>query len=91
VELALAQENDVTGKIERLFKAARDDGDFVGEQFMLWFLKEQVEEVAAMNTLLTILDRAGEDFFKIEDFLAREAVGDTGTDPSARRSPGGPL
>jgi ferritin len=58
---------------------------------MLWFLKEQVEEVAAMNTLLTILDRAGEDFFKVEDFLARETVGDTGADPSAPTVAGGPL
>ena len=91
VELALAQEQDVTAKIERLFKAARDDGDFVGEQFMLWFLKEQVEEVASMNTLLTIIDRAGEDFFKVEDFLARETVGDESNDPSAPTAAGGAL
>jgi ferritin len=91
VELALAQENEVTAKIERLFKAARDDGDFVGEQFMLWFLKEQVEEVASMNTLLTIIDRAGDDFFKIEDFIARETVGDSGDDPSAHAAAGGAL
>jgi ferritin len=91
VELALAQEKDVTDKIERLFKAARDDGDFVGEQFMLWFLKEQVEEVASMNTLLTILDRAGEDFFKVEDFLARETVADAGQDTSAPTAAGGML
>jgi bacterioferritin B len=91
VELALSQENDVTEKIERLFKAARDDGDFVGEQFMLWFLKEQVEEVAGMKTLLTIIDRAADDFFKVEDFLAREGVGDGGTDPSAPSAAGGIL
>jgi ferritin len=91
VELALAQEKDVTARVERLFKAARDDGDFVGEQFMLWFLKEQVEEVASMNTLLTIMDRAGDDFFKVEDFLARESVGNAGNDPSAPAAAGGVL
>jgi ferritin len=91
VELALAQEKDVTSKVERLFKAARDDGDFLGEQFMLWFLKEQVEEVASMDTLLTIIERAGDDLFKIEDFLARETVGDGGTDPSAPAAAGGIL
>jgi ferritin len=91
VELALAQEKDVTAKIERLFKAARDAGDFVGEQFMLWFLKEQVEEVASMTTLLTITDRAGDDFFKVEDFLARETVGETSPDPSAPTAAGGLL
>jgi bacterioferritin B len=91
VELALTQEQDVTAKIESLFKAARDDGDFLGEQFMLWFLKEQVEEVASMSTLLTIIERAGEDYFKIEDFLAREQVGDEGRDPSAPAAAGGAL
>src|SRR5690348_2325753 len=91
VDLALAQEHDVTARIERLFKAARDAGDFVGEQFMLWFLKEQVEEVSSMTTLLTILDRAGDDFFKVEDFLARENVGDAGRDPSAPAAAGGVL
>jgi len=90
VELALHQEQDVTARIERLFKAARDDGDFVGEQFMLWFLKEQVEEVASMNTLLAIMDRAGTNVFHIEDFLSREDVG-AETDPTAPRVAGGAL
>ena len=63
----------------------------LGEQFMLWFLKEQVEEVAAMNTLLTIAQRAGTDWFQIEDHLAREAVGDGGDDSSAPAAAGGAL
>lgn len=44
---------------------------------MLWFLKEQVEEVASMSTLLNIARRA-ENFFDIENFLARERVGEHG-------------
>jgi ferritin len=58
---------------------------------MLWFLKEQVEEVAAMNSLLTIAQRAGDDWFQIEDHLAREAVGDSGKDASAPTAAGGAL
>ncbi len=91
IELALEQERDVTRSIEDIFKAARDAGDFLGEQFMLWFLKEQVEEVASMSTLLTITHRAGDDFFKVEEFIAREAVGDSGVDPSAPSAAGGGL
>jgi ferritin len=91
VGLALDQERQVTGQIEGLFRAARAEGDVLGEQFMLWFLKEQVEEVASMKTLLAICERAGGDWFQIEDFLAREAVGDGGTDPSAPRAAGGAL
>ncbi|MBT0772379.1 ferritin [Kineosporia sp. J2-2] len=88
VALALAQEQRVTTQIEALFKAARDRGDFLGEQFVLWFLKEQVEEVSSMQTLLTICERAGDDYFKIEDFVARE-TGDGPDDPSAPPVAGG--
>lgn len=91
IRLALDQEEEVTHRIELLFKTARDGGDFLGEQFMLWFLKEQVEEVASMSTLLTIMERAGSDLFKVEEYLAREAGGHGGTDQSAPPVAGGAL
>jgi len=49
VELALAQEKEVTAQVTTLARTARDEGDYLGEQFMQWFLKEQVEEVASMT------------------------------------------
>ncbi|MDI9917782.1 ferritin, partial [Rhodococcus sp. IEGM 1379] len=60
-------------------------GDYLGEQFMQWFLKEQVEEVASMTTLLTIADRAGANLFDLEDFVSREmsTVSDTTGAPAA--------
>ena len=90
VALALEQERTVTAQIERLFKAARSDGDVIGEQFVLWFLKEQVEEVASMSTLLTVVERAGTDWLRIEEFLARETVGDEGVDTGAPPIAGAP-
>jgi bacterioferritin B len=91
IALALEREQGVTAQIEALFRAARAEDDALGEQFMLWFLKEQVEEVAAMNTLMTISERAGDDWFQIEDHLAREAVGNGGQDASAPDAAGGIL
>ena len=88
VAIALAQEKRVTEQIEALFAAARAEGDALGEQAMLWFLREQVEEVASMTTLLTILERA-ENLFDVENFLARETVGDNGSDPLAPEAAGG--
>ncbi|MFZ2178735.1 MAG: ferritin [Rhodococcus sp. (in: high G+C Gram-positive bacteria)] len=90
IALALTQEQTVTGQIVQLASTAREEGDYLGEQFMQWFLKEQVEEVAHMTTLLTIADRAGGDLFHIEDFVAREmiAVADSIGAPHAA---GGPL
>jgi ferritin len=91
LKLAVAQEEVVTAQIEALFRAARAEGNVLGEQFMLWFIKEQVEEVSAMRTLLVICERAGADWFQIEDFLARETVGDGGVDPTAPPAAGGAL
>ncbi|MEV5837948.1 ferritin [Nocardia sp. NPDC052112] len=75
IALALAQEKNVTDQIIQLASTAREEGDYLGEQFMQWFLKEQVEEVANMTTLLTIADRAGSNLFDLEDFVAREMNG----------------
>ncbi len=80
IALALAQEKAVTDQIVRLASTAREEGDYLGEQFMQWFLKEQVEEVASMTTLLTIADRAGANLFDLEEFVAREMK--TGGDSS---------
>ena len=91
IALALEQEKAVTAQMEALFRAARAEDDVLGEQFMLWFLKEQVEEVAAMHTLLTIAVRAGDNWFQIEDHLARESVGNGDLDAGAPGAAGGTL
>lgn len=70
--LALDQERTVTDQVGRLTAVARDEGDFLGEQFMQWFLQEQIEEVALMATLVRVADRAGANLFELENFVARE-------------------
>jgi ferritin len=91
VALALKQEKEVTEEIISLAKVARDEDDYKGEQFMQWFLKEQVEEVAQMTTLLNVVRRADGNLFDVENFLARESVGDNGDDPLAPHTAGGSL
>jgi ferritin len=90
VALALEQERRVSAQIAALAKAARDDGDFMGEQFMQWFLKEQVEEVASMTTLLRVVERASDNALQVEEYLARENAAE-GADPTAPRAAGGAL
>ena len=90
IALALAQERTVTEQIKELFATARAENDFLGEQFMLWFLKEQVEEVASMSTLLNVAQRAGSDWFDVETYLARESVA-AGADAGAPAAAGGAL
>lgn len=90
LEMSVSMELDVTAQIENLFRAARDAADPMGEQFMMWFLKEQTEEVSAMKSLLTIAQRAGDSWFQIEEHLAREAQGG-GSDPAEPPAAGGSI
>ena len=83
VRQALEQERKVTKQIERLAVMAREEGDLTSEQFLSWFLKEQVEEVSTMSSLLQVVERSKESPMTVEDYLAREYSGGADTDPTA--------
>lgn len=91
VELALAQEKRVTQQIGALAGKAREEGDYQGEQFMQWFIKEQTEEVSTMTDLLRVVGRAKDSPLLIEEYLAREGLGEEGEDPTAPAAAGGAL
>jgi len=91
VQLALDQEKRVAGQVGALARIARDNDDYASEQFMQWFIKEQVEEIASISDLLTVVGRAKEDPLRAEEFLARESLGDGGEDPGAPPVAGGAL
>jgi bacterioferritin B len=79
VALALAQEQTVTRQISALMGLARGESDYVAEEFLQWFLKEQLEEESSMSDLLDTVKRAKEtNILLAESFLAREQVGDSG-------------
>ena len=75
IRLSLEQERKVTEQIARLASIAREEVDYVSEQFLQWFLKEQVEEVDLMTTLLDTAERARDRPLDLEDFIAREGIG----------------
>jgi ferritin len=87
VALALEQEKRVTEQINGLLRIAREENDFASEQFMQWFIKEQVEEVATMSDLLAIVSRNQDDPEDIEEYVARESGGGE-SDPTAPRIAG---
>ena len=91
VALALEQEKRVGEEIFNLMKVAREDGDFAAEQFIQWFVKEQVEEVASMSSLHDVVERAKDQPLLAEDYLAREGGSDGGDDPTAPQVAGGAL
>ncbi|MGH3346567.1 MAG: ferritin [Nocardioides sp.] len=87
VQLALEQERSVTEQVNGLLRIAREENDFASEQFMQWFIKEQVEEVATMTDLLAVVTRNRDDIEDIEEYVAREQ-GDVEADPTAPREAG---
>ena len=88
VALALDQEKRVTEQVNGLLRIAREESDFASEQFLQWFIKEQVEEVATMSDLLRVVERSRNDVMEVENYMAREQSGTQGVDPTAPRPAG---
>lgn len=83
VKMALEQEKRVSEEIFALFELAREIKDYRAEQFLQWFVKEQVEEVALMSDLLSVVERSRDNLLLAEDYIAREQLGEEGDDPTA--------
>ncbi len=88
VRMALDQERRVGEEINRLFELARETRDYRAEQFMQWFVKEQVEEVALISDLLNVVERSRDNLLMVEDFIAREQLGE-GSEADAPPAAGG--
>ena len=72
IRLALEQERKVSVQIAELFSVARETSDPASEVFMQWFVEEQVEEEATMESLLEVAERVRDVPMLIEEFLARD-------------------
>jgi ferritin len=75
IQLALDQEREVSVRISELFEIARETRDYPSEQFIQWFLEEQVEEEASMQDLLTVAERTRSIPMLLEEYLARDKPG----------------
>jgi ferritin len=71
VQFALDQERKVTAEIDNLVSLAVTEGDHAGNNFLQWFVTEQVEEVATMTTLLQTIRLAGDNLLLVEDYVRR--------------------
>jgi ferritin len=80
VKMALEQEKRVSDEIFSLFELAREVKDYRAEQFLQWFVKE---EVALMGDLLNVVERSKENLLLAEEYIARESLGEEGTDTTA--------
>ncbi len=81
-KLSLEWELEVTNQINGLMKQAIEETDFIAQEFLRWFVNEQLEEVSTMDQLLSVIRRAGEGgLLLVEDYLVRR--GDPHTDEGA--------
>lgn len=81
VQLSLDQEKTVTAQIDALMERAIAAKDYATRTMLEWFVTEQVEEVSSMETLLRMIQRAGDSgLLFVETILAsgQPAAGSTG-------------
>jgi bacterioferritin B len=74
IKLSLAWEQEVTNQINRLVALAVEEKDPTTQNFLNWFLNEQIEEVATMETLLKVARRAGENVLLVDEFIVRQGA-----------------
>lgn len=88
VALALEQERSLGDDIHSLAATARAGNDYTSEQFLQWFIKDQVTEIARMSDLLRVVERSHDDPMEVENFIAREHAARATKDPTAPRIAG---
>lgn len=73
VAAALAWEETVTDQINNLMDIAVTDKDYISQNFLQWFVAEQLEEISKMGTILSVIRRAGDNMLMAEQYV-RDAM-----------------
>ena len=72
VQLSLDSELKVTRQINALMDRAIKENDHITGNTLQWFVNEQLEEVSSMETLLRMIQRAGESgLLFVESYLSQ--------------------
>ena len=72
-KMSVEWEMEVTANINHLMDIAVEEKDYIAQQFLDWFTKEQLEEVSTMERLLAVVQRAGEkNLIMMEAYLSHE-------------------
>jgi ferritin len=69
VGAALKWEEDVTGQINALMDTAVKEKDYITQEFLGWFVNEQLEEVSKMSTILSVIKRSGDNLLMAESYV----------------------
>jgi len=73
IQKSLDWEEEVTRRINNLMAVAIDQKDYAAQDFLRWFVTEQIEEMATMGTLLQVVKAAGEkNLIMVEAYLVHQ-------------------
>ena len=73
IKSALDWELEVTRRINNLMALAIEQKDYIGQDFLRWFVTEQLEEVSTMETLLEVVRQAGDrNLIMLEAYLSHD-------------------
>ena len=73
VKVALKWEQEVTDRVNGLMTIAVAEKDYAAQDFLRWFVTEQVEEMATMENLLKVVQSAGErSISMVEAYLSHQ-------------------
>jgi bacterioferritin B len=68
---ALTWEKEVTRRINELMAIAIEDKDYLSQNFLKWFVSEQLEEENSMQQLLSVIRMSGErNLLMVEGYLS---------------------
>lgn len=70
-QMALDWELQVTKQINGLMDKAIKENDHIAQDFLRWFVEEQLEEVSTMDEVLGVIRRAGDQLLLVEHYMAR--------------------
>jgi ferritin len=71
IKLSLDWELEVTRRINNLMTMAIEEKDYIAQDFLRWFVTEQLEEVTTMDNMLKIVKQAGErNLIMLEAYLS---------------------
>ncbi len=71
IQTAVNWELEVTRQIHDLVRLAQEERDYLADNFLRWFVDEQLEEVTTMETLAATARRAGDNLLLLENAVAR--------------------
>ena len=69
VQTALTWEETVTKQINGLMDIAVDERDYIAQEFLRWFVNEQLEEISKMSTILNIVKRSENNMLMAETYI----------------------